>query len=47
MYAVCEIVQPCNTQCLAQEMGNDKNFVQNKHVEPPAQDFFLPFGTLQ
>lgn len=29
---VCEIVQPCSTQCLVREMCNDKNFVQNKHV---------------
>ena len=47
IYLVCEIIQPCTTQCIAQTIGKAKISCKTSMFKPSAQDFLTPFGTLQ
>ena len=47
IYPVCEIIQPCTTQCIARTIRNAKISCKTSMFKPSAQDFLTPFGTLQ
>ena len=47
IYPVCEIIQPCTTQCIARTVRKAKISCKTSMVKPSAQDFLTPFGTLQ
>ena len=45
--SVCEIIQPCTTQCIARTIRKAKISCKTSMFKPSAQDFLTPFGTLQ
>ena len=47
IYPVCEIIQPCITQCIARTIRKAKISCKTSMFKPSAQDFLTPFGTLQ
>ena len=47
IYPVCEIIQPCTTQCIARTIRKAKISCKTSMFKPSAQDFVTPFGTLQ
>ena len=47
IYPVCEIIQPCTTQCIARTIRKAKISCKTSMFKPSAQDFLTPFGTLQ
>ena len=47
IYPVCEIIQPCTTQCIARTIRKAKIWCKTSMFKPSAQDFLTPFGTLQ
>ena len=47
IYPVCEIIQPCTTQCIAWTIQKAKISCKTSMFKPSAQDFLTPFGTLQ
>ena len=47
IYPVCEIIQPCTTQCIAPTIRKAKISCKTSMFKPSAQDFLTPFGTLQ
>ena len=47
IYPVCEIIQPCTTQCIARTIRKAKISCKISMFKPSAQDFLTPFGTLQ
>ena len=47
IYTVCEIIQPCTTQCIARTIRKAKISCKTSMFKPSAQDFLTPFGTLQ
>ena len=47
IYPVCEIIQPCTTQCIARTIRKAKLSCKTSMFKPSAQDFLTPFGTLQ
>ena len=47
IYPVCEIIQPCTTQCIARTIRKAKISCKTIMFKPSAQDFLTPFGTLQ
>ena len=47
IYPVCEIIQPCTTQCVARTIRKAKISCKTSMFKPSAQDFLTPFGTLQ
>ena len=47
IYPVCEIIQPCTTQCIARTIRKAKISCKASMFKPSAQDFLTPFGTLQ
>ena len=44
---MCEIIQPCTTQCIARTIRKAKIPCKTSMFKPSAQDFLTPFGTLQ
>ena len=44
---MCEIIQPCTTQCIARTIRKAKISCKTSMFKPSAQDFLTPFGTLQ
>ena len=47
IYPVCEIIQPCTTQCFARTIRKAKISWKTSMFKPSAQDFLTPFGTLR
>ena len=47
IYPVCEIIQPCTTQCIARTIRKAKISCKTSMFKPSVQDFLTPFGTLQ
>ena len=47
IYPVCEIIQPCTTQCIARTIRKAKISWKTSMFKPSAHDFLTPFGTLQ
>ena len=47
IYPVCEIIQPCTTQCIARTIRKAKISYKTSMFKPSAQDFLTPFGTFQ
>ena len=47
IYPVCEIIQPCTTQCIARTIWKAKIPCKTSMFKPSPQDFLTPFGTLQ
>ena len=47
IYPVCEIIQPCTTQCIARTIRKAKISCKTCMFKPSAQDFLTPFGALQ
>ena len=47
VYPLCEIIQPCTTQCIARTIRKAKISCKTSMFKPSAQDFLTPFGTLQ
>ena len=47
IYPVCEIIQPCTTQCIARTIRKANISCKTSMFKPSAQDFLTPFGTLQ
>ena len=47
IYPVCEIIQPCTTQCIERTIRKAKTSTKTSMFKPSAQDFLTPFGTLQ
>ena len=45
--SMCEIIQPCTTQCIARTIRKAKISCKTSMFKPLAQDFLTPFGTLQ
>ena len=43
---MCEIIQPCTTQCIARTIRKAKISCKTSMFKPSAQDFLTPFGTL-
>ena len=44
---MCEIIQPCTTQCIARTIRKAKISCKTSMFKPSAQYFLKPFGTLQ
>ena len=44
---MCEIIQPCTTQCIARTIQKAKISCKTSMFKPSAQDFLTPFATLQ
>ena len=44
---MCEIIQPCTTQCIALTIRKAKISCKTSMFKPSAQDVLTPFGTLQ
>ena len=47
VYPLCEIIQPCTTQCIARTIRKAKISCKTSMFKPSAQDFLTPFGILQ
>ena len=47
IFPVCEIIQPCTTQCIARTIWKAKISCKTSMFKPSIQDFLTPFGTLQ
>ena len=47
IYPVCEIIQPCTTQCIARTIRKAKISCKTSIFKPSAQVFLTPFGKLQ